>query len=217
MPCVLCGDGQHGWRRFNLSFELFFQRLKRLNERAATPCLLAGKIKYHSSPAAALQWFGHHETKSLGCGLVGVESPEVDDKLPGESHGDPFFAGTSLLAELPSDFFQAYPFGLELDEPPDGFNQEFSQPWVAVFVDGALPAFAAAAVFAWAKSRVAGDLPAVAKSVPVADLPADVFVSHRSETFGKESRCLLMELLLNVIAFALNDQKALAIGFHEFG
>ncbi|MFN7341832.1 MAG: hypothetical protein ACK5TA_00705, partial [bacterium] len=112
-----------------------------MNERAATPCLFAGKNNYYSAAAAALQRFRPDKAKSLGCRLVRVEPPKVNDKLPCESHSNPFSVRASLLAELPGDFFQAYPFGLELDETPHGLNQKLPQSWVAMFVDGALPAF----------------------------------------------------------------------------
>ena len=80
-----------------------------------------------------------------------------------------------------------------------------AHPWVAVFVDGALFAFPAAGLLAWAQSGVTGDLTPIVKSPPVEDLAAQQRRCQRSEPLW-DRLAVANSLLKNPAPFRHNER-----------
>jgi hypothetical protein len=96
--------------------------------------------------------------------------------LAGQSD-DGFFAlgpgGELTFSQALFPFTHRSVAGLEADHSPGQFNQRSAQARVTVFGHAALHSSVATAVFAGTEPGVTGDLPAIVKAVPVADLPIE--------------------------------------------
>lgn len=126
-------------------------------------------------------------------GLPGGESPQVDGEPPSGGHGVfSSLPGTKggAVDERPHRFVVWLP----ASEAPDQFDQGGAHGAIPTTVDGAFAPATITLVHAGTQAGVAGDLPAIAETRPVANLAGEDDPGQSPDSPGQVRRCRGLEL-----------------------